>query len=94
MDREALVRLRVIFRGRVQGVGFRAAAQDTARGRRVSGWVRNEPDGTVALEVQGSTAEVHAFLTALRRRMGTLIDGEAEATLAIDRQEEGFAVRR
>lgn len=41
------------LRGRVQGVGFRHFTRVTARRLGLDGWVRNEPDGTVTLEVGG-----------------------------------------
>jgi len=53
---------RVIFEGRVQGVGFRYTTKDIARGFDVRGWVKNLPDGTVELQVDGDAAEVTAFL--------------------------------
>lgn len=53
---------RVIFRGRVQGVGFRYAVKQLARSFEVVGWVRNRPDGTVELEVMGEPGEVAAFI--------------------------------
>jgi acylphosphatase len=53
---------RVIFRGRVQGVGFRYAVKDLARSFEICGWVRNLPDGNVELEVMGEPAEVEAFI--------------------------------
>lgn len=36
-----------VVSGRVQGVGFRAATRETARGLGLSGWVRNRSDGCV-----------------------------------------------
>lgn len=53
---------RVIFQGRVQGVGFRYTTKDIARGFEVRGWVKNLPDGTVELQVDGDAEEVTAFL--------------------------------
>jgi acylphosphatase len=50
-DTEA--RLSARIHGRVQGVGFRNFTQRTARQLGVTGWVRNEPDGTVRLEAEG-----------------------------------------
>ena len=44
---------KVVFRGHVQGVGFRYQTLDVAKGFDVSGFVRNEMDGTVTLEVEG-----------------------------------------
>ncbi len=45
--RGADVTLRLVIRGRVQGVGFRYALADEARARRLRGWVRNRRDGSV-----------------------------------------------
>lgn len=53
---------RVIYEGRVQGVGFRYTVKDIARGFDVCGWVKNLPDGTVELQVAGEPEEVAAFL--------------------------------
>ncbi|MDX2149000.1 MAG: acylphosphatase [Planctomycetota bacterium] len=75
MSQNTSIRLRVNYTGRVQGVGFRATTKDLAQGRDVSGWVRNDADGGVTLEVQGSVAETKAVLdavrTTLRRNIAT-----------------------
>ena len=57
-----MIAKRVIFEGRVQGVGFRYTAKDIARGFDVCGSVANLPDGSVELEVMGETGEVERFL--------------------------------
>ncbi|MGE5293663.1 MAG: acylphosphatase [Solirubrobacterales bacterium] len=48
----------VIFRGRVQGVGFRYTARQIAGHYKVTGFVRNLPDGTVEMFIQGDSAEI------------------------------------
>ncbi len=53
---------RVIFEGRVQGVGFRYTVKDLARGFDVCGWVKNLPDGRVELQVMGDSEEVKSFI--------------------------------
>ena len=57
-------RVRVIARitGTVQGVKYRATAQREARRRSLTGWVLNEPDGAVLIDVEGDPAAVDAFL--------------------------------
>jgi acylphosphatase len=60
------VRKRAIVTGRVQGVGFRYFTERTARPFRVTGLVRNLPDGTVEIEAQGSSDEVESFLEKVR----------------------------
>jgi acylphosphatase len=47
--------------GRVQGVGFRWFVTDKARRLRLSGWVRNSPDGNVEIAASG-TADALAQL--------------------------------
>jgi acylphosphatase len=48
--------------GRVQGVNFRAAAAQEATRLGVAGWVRNEPDGSVAVHAEGAADAVEAFV--------------------------------
>jgi acylphosphatase len=53
---------RVIFEGRVQGVGFRYATKEIACGFEVCGWVKNLADGSVEMQVMGEDEEVEEFL--------------------------------
>tara|TARA_B100000989_G_C19474634_1_gene442321 strand:+ start:552 stop:857 length:306 start_codon:yes stop_codon:yes gene_type:complete len=56
--------VRVIVRGHVQGVGFRAWTAATARSYQLSGWVRNRSDGTVEAIFHGDKDDVSAMLEA------------------------------
>lgn len=60
-------RCSVRYEGRVQGVGFRYTVAELARGFSLTGQVRNEPDGSVSLLVEGSRAQVDALLDAISR---------------------------
>ena len=53
--------------GRVQGVSFRYYAEHQARRLGVAGWVRNEPDGSVAAHVEGEAQAVDAMVDWLRQ---------------------------
>ncbi len=53
--------LRCIVSGEVQGVFYRAATQQKARGLGVSGWARNRPDGTVEVLACGDDIAVRAL---------------------------------
>jgi acylphosphatase len=55
-------RARVIVRGRVQAVGFRATTRSRARSLGVAGWVRNNPDGSVEAELEGAPDRVESLL--------------------------------
>ena len=48
--------------GRVQGVGFRYSAMTAARENNISGFVRNEPDGSVYIEAEGKRDDLDRFL--------------------------------
>ena len=52
--------------GRVQGVGFRAFTTRRAQQLGLSGWVRNEPDGSVRVVAEGSEDDLHTLLDHLR----------------------------
>jgi acylphosphatase len=60
-------RLRARVRGRVQGVGFRAATLREARGLGLRGWVRNLPDGAVEVVAEGPRADLDALVAFLWR---------------------------
>lgn len=51
MMSKSKVHLRI--QGRVQGVFFRASAMDKARALGLTGWVRNNPDGSVEVVAEG-----------------------------------------
>ena len=52
----------VTVRGRVQGVSFRAYAEEQAARLGVAGWIRNEPDGSVAGHFEGEPGAVDALV--------------------------------
>jgi acylphosphatase len=53
--------------GRVQGVFFRAEAQSRARSLGLAGWVRNTPDGSVEVVLEGPSERVRSMLEWCRR---------------------------
>ena len=65
VDGEGTRRIHVRFVGQVQGVGFRWTSQRVAFDLGLTGWVRNEPDGSVSMELQGQDEAVATFFTRL-----------------------------
>ena len=59
-----MIRRRVVVHGWVQGVGFRMFVASRARGRGVSGWVRNRADGSVEAVLEGEREAVDAVVAA------------------------------
>ncbi|HEX8943922.1 MAG TPA: acylphosphatase [Gemmatimonadaceae bacterium] len=60
------MRMHVVVRGRVQGVGFRWFVREAARELGLSGWVRNRPDGAVEVAAEGASV----MLARLRAELG------------------------
>jgi len=59
------VPIRFQVHGAVQGVGYRRFVEREALALQLAGWVRNEPDGSVSGEVEGSEAALAAFRSRL-----------------------------
>ena len=70
-------RRRVVYSGRVQGVGFRFTCERLASGFDVGGFVRNERDGTVLLVAEGEAETLDQFLAAVQTAMGRNIHAVA-----------------
>jgi len=65
-DQFSLLARRFLVRGRVQGVGFRWFVEREAHMLKISGWVRNNPDGTVELFAQGTRDQLAGLHSHLR----------------------------
>lgn len=90
----ALERRRVVYSGRVQGVGFRATCRWIARGYDIVGYVRNLPDGRVELVAEGDPLEITRFQEAVQAELGGFIRGlHAETQPVGDPPLSGFQVR-
>ena len=64
-----MIRRTVHYSGHVQGVGFRATAEQLARRFSVAGYARNLDDGRVELVVEGEPEEVKRYLSELELTM-------------------------
>ena len=61
-----MIRRRITFTGYVQGVGFRYRARHAANLYGCTGWVRNEWDGSVTMEIQGEADSIDRVIQAIR----------------------------
>lgn len=84
---------RILYSGRVQGVGFRMTARRIARRYQVSGFVRNLSNGTVELVVAGAAEEADRFLEALADAMSGCIAAANETALTGEAPGETFEIR-
>lgn len=88
----AEVRKHIVFHGRVQGVGFRYTAKYLAQSLRLTGWVKNEWDGTVSMEVQGREPMINKLLAGLNRGQFITIDWMDTEEIPL-KEENSFSVR-
>ena len=83
-----------LFAGRVQGVGFRYATKQLAKGFDVLGWVRNLPDGSVELQVMGEEDELDDFIQELHDSpIGRHIQEQTERRVPLLENVSGFTIR-
>ena len=85
-----MIRKHVVFTGFVQGVGFRWRARQAANLYGCTGWVRNEWDGSVTMEIQGSETEIDLVLRAINAGRYVEIDRMDVQTIEEDPEERGF----
>jgi acylphosphatase len=83
--------VKVIIRGRVQGVGYRDWIERQALQAELAGYVRNRRDGSVELVISGSEAQIAAMLEQCRQgpRLAAVEDLEV---LADEWAGENFSI--
>jgi acylphosphatase len=70
----SIERRRVVYTGRVQGVGFRFTARQIAQTHAVTGFVRNLANGNVELVAEGNPPDLDRLLSAIAAAMAGYID--------------------
>jgi len=79
--------------GRVQGVFFRAWTREQAQALGVSGWIRNCPDGSVAIHVSGEEAAFDQLLERVRQGPPSARVDEVQVSPAAPDESDRFEVR-
>lgn len=92
-DTSRVIRRRLIFSGRVQGVGFRATTCSIARRHPVVGYVKNLPDGTVELVAEGEADVLDRLLEEIESAFGGGIRDVQVSTAKDDESFERFDIR-
>ena len=85
----------LLVRGRVQGVGFRWFVRERARRWGLTGWVRNNPDGSVELAARGD----RVGLEGIRRDVaggprGAEVESVADLPVEDSAGDDPFTIRR
>lgn len=87
------VRQRVVVRGRVQGVGFRASCARRAWQAGAAGWVRNLPDGAVEAVFEGPAPVVEALVDWCRAGPPAARVDAVSCVVEHPAGERGFTIR-
>jgi acylphosphatase len=89
------MRLHLVVRGRVQGVGFRYFVREAARDLGLAGWVSNRPDGGVEVAAEGDEASMRSLCEALTRGpSGAAVSSVDDLDALGGVLERPFSVRR
>ena len=88
-----MVRKHISFYGWVQGVGFRYRARHVAELYGCTGWVRNEWDDSVSMEIQGTEDAIDKVILAIEARKYVKIENMDSRMIPVETEERGFRTR-
>lgn len=93
MEEHNVIRQHMKISGRVQGVGFRFRASHAANYLGITGWVKNEWDGTVEMEAQGTIEQINRMLTMVNQSAYIQIERIDRKEMPAEEGEYGFHIR-
>lgn len=88
-----MIRKHITFSGWVQGVGFRYRARHAADLYGCTGWVKNEWDGSVTMEIQGGEEQIDQVILAIERGTYIRIENMDVKTIPLVEGEYSFRTR-
>ena len=88
-----MVRYNLIFKGRVQGVGFRFRAKMIADEFILTGNIKNLYDGDVECNIQGEREKISIFIEKLKKSKFIHIDKVIKENIDIVENEKEFTIK-
>ena len=89
----SIIRKHIKFYGRVQGVNFRYTSSNIARKLGLTGWVRNEYDGSVEMEAQGKSELINQLIEEMKNVSNYIvIDNIEQKVIPIKEGETEFII--
>ena len=85
-----MIRKHIVFTGQVQGVGFRWRARQAAQLYGCTGWCRNDWDGSVTMEIQGTEDAIDQVLRSIESGRYVRIQNLDVTPLFPEPDERGF----
>ena len=89
----SVIRRMLRFTGSVQGVGFRWRAIHAANAVGATGWVRNDYDGAVSMEIQGTEEQIDQVILAVERGAYVIIENLYARTIPVVEGERSFVAK-
>lgn len=87
-----MIRKRIVFSGQVQGVGFRWRAEQAANLYDCTGWCRNDWNGSVTMEIQGTEEAIDKVIQSIEAGRYVWIQNMDVTPLYPELDEIGFRV--
>lgn len=88
-----IIRKRIRFYGDVQGVGFRYRARHAAESVGATGWVKNEYDGSVSMEIQGTQEQIGKVIMAIERGTFIHVANMEQQNIPVEQGEHYFITK-
>ena len=92
-SQKSILRKHICYYGKVQAVGFRFQAKHAAKRNGVTGWVKNEFDGSVTMEIQGTEQQINDVVAEIDSDPYIRIERMETKWLYPDPDEREFRVR-
>lgn len=80
------------FEGNVQNIGFRFEVQSHAKPLGITGYAKNNEDGSVTAELQGSLEDINKVISDLHHIDRIQIDSMTEKDIPLDYYENNFII--
>lgn len=89
-----IIRKQIRVYGSVQGVGFRYRTEHAAESVGATGWVRNDPDGSVFMEIQGTEEQIDRVFAMVSQGTYVNIEKMDAKSIPVVGDERGFSYER
>lgn len=80
------------FEGNVQNIGFRFEVQSHAKPLGITGYAKNNDDGTVTAQLQGNLEDINRVISDLHNIDRIQIDSMTEKEIPLDYYENDFII--
>lgn len=80
------------FEGNVQNIGFRFEVQSHAKPLGITGYVKNNDDGSVTAQLQGSLEDINRVILSLQNIDRIQINSITEKEIPLDYYENDFSI--